>query len=133
MDPWMLMEGKGLLPWAGAGDQVGGPAIPPEWQGVPFIAWATATEGDRSKPSKEATGGEKLFQLKREFGSVTSYKINIQNFVACQNPQNNCNKIYWKKIPFTIQQETRNLRNKINKETDTRLETPTLTWEIQII
>lgn len=123
MDPCMLMEGRVLLPWAGAEGEAGGPTTPQSGAGVTFIAHATATEGDRSRTSKEATGREKLFQLKREFGSAASYKINIQNLVACQTPQNNCNKIYWKKIPFTIQQEIRNLRNKINKETDTGLET----------
>lgn len=77
MDPCMLMEGKVLLPWAGAEGEVGGPTTPQSGAGVTVIARATATEGDRSRTSKEATGREKLFQLKREFGSVASYKINI--------------------------------------------------------
>lgn len=65
-----------------------------------LIAWAPASEEDRSKTAKESHRGKKLFQLKREFSLVASYKINIQNLMACQTPQNNWNKIYWEKDPI---------------------------------
>jgi hypothetical protein len=51
-------------------------------------------KGTEVKHPKKATGGKKLFQLKREFSKVASYKINIQILVACQMPQNSHNKIY---------------------------------------
>lgn len=68
----------------------------------PLLPGLPLQKGPEAKLSKEATGwrggwrggGGMLFQLKREFSSVVSYKINIQNLAACQTPQNNCNKIY---------------------------------------
>lgn len=104
MDTWMLTEGEGPLPRAAAEGRGGGPTVPSEHRSQPLLTKLLPQKGTGATHPKEATGGKTLFQLKREFSSVASYKINTQNPVASQTPQNNYHKIYWKKkIPFTIQ------------------------------
>lgn len=71
-----------------------GQPSPQSGAGVTLLPGLLLQKGPEAKMCKEAIGGKMLFQLKREFSSVASYKINIQNLVAYQTPQNNCNKIY---------------------------------------
>ena len=90
----MLMEGK-VPP---SSRQAG--AIRGECRDSAFAAWAATSEG--SHGAGVVVVG-KLFQLKREFSSVASYKINIQNLWPAKRPKITVTKYIGKKIPFTIQ------------------------------
>lgn len=129
MDPWMFLREKCLFPKpelrANQRPSLPPPPPPPCPSHRIGRLLGYCFRRGRSETSKGSHRVKTLFQLKRKLSLVASCKINIQNLVACQSPQNNYSKIYWeKKISFTIQEE---VRHKPSKETHTGQETATLT------
>lgn len=98
MDPWMFLRGKCLFPKPELRAKQRTPP-PPEPSTATELAWLLGScfRGGRSETSTGSHRVKTLFQLKRKLSLVASYKINTQNLVACQSPQNNYSKIDWKK------------------------------------